>query len=1394
MKLKHFFFLLAFLGTIAAKAQTTKQYVEVKALVVYYMKTNLAGSLPADIQTQMQPYFAQNTQFYWRNTSMGLLVNYAQSVVISNERDIVTEDDGGIPDSSVANDLAKLGFTNDQFDLVVVVSNNAGWNTHSHDGILNSATMQQISWLGSNVIPDRDYQGVLIHETNNMLDGCYLGLGDDAFPSTYPGIGRFNGEYVPHSGTDQDFNKGVLRFWGRNNILRLGTRTDGNPYGTLKTFTDTDNDGVPNSGSGLPIDEGTQGTSNTVSDTDGDGLTDLQEIMAAGFTGTNGANKADSDGDGINDNVDPEPIYPVKASIPQGTLSIAADVTTWPLAGTFNYSPTTDNTSLYLSSDNNNFYFGLKTTSTNVGRLQLYLDNNNDGLFYGKDNVHIILNGSNFDLIELDDATAVPAGSIDDYEISNISPTGFTGVTKTGTGWTSYQLVIPKNSAYGLYLTGAEQIGMRIELQNVGDSEMHTVVFEPEDYMSFTLGGPVVTVSAPVSGAFLSAPATVTINAAASNYTGTLTKIDFYNGTTLLGTANTSPYTYTWSNVAAGTYTIMAKATFSSGSQTSLPTTFTVGTLRTPENPVNAVNGINYSYYEGTGWTAIPDFSTLTPVKSGVLTTIDISPKNRDDDYAFKYTGYFNAPSDGLYTFYTDSDDGSNLYIGSTLVVNNDGVHGLQVVSGSIALKAGMHAITVAYLQVGGGEIVDVSYAYNAGGKQLIPASSLYRVNTAPTVTLAAPANNATYTAPATVTLTATASDADGTISKVEFYNGSTLLATKTASPYTYSWTSVPAAAYIITAKAYDNNNLATTSSTANITVTAAGSCPDPQYVAGTTYATGAKVKNNGHEYQCTVGGWCSSASASYYAPGTGSSWTSAWNDLGACSGGTNAAPTVSLTAPTVLAYTAPATVSIAANAADSDGSISKVEFYQGTTLLTTKTASPYTYSWTPVAAGNYAVTAKAYDNLNAVTTSAAVNIAVNAAPTVSLTSPTVLSYTAPATVSIAANAADADGSISKVEFYQGTTLLTTKTASPYTYSWTQVAAGNYTITAKAYDNLNAVTISAAINITVTATGTNTPPTVSITAPANNATFTPPATVNITANAADADGSVSKVEFYNGATLLGSDATAPYAFNWTNVASGNYSITAKAYDNLNATTTSAVVAITVNAAPTVSLTSPTILSYTAPATVLLAANAADTDGSISKVEFYNNTTLIATKTASPYTFSWTGVAAGTYVITAKATDNSNAAITSSSVTITVAASGGTCTAQVWSATATYGTAGTAVQYNGIKYLNNFWTSGDQPDLHNGAAGSGQPWTSQGNCTSRLAEEIPVLVNIIYPNPSKGSFSIMAAENILATVINTFGNEVASLSLTEGKNDVNLSLASGIYFVKFNTSVTKLVIE
>ena len=102
----------------------------------------------------------------------------------------------------------------------------------------------------------------------------------------------------------------------------------------------------------------------------------------------------------------------------------------------------------------------------------------------------------------------------------------------------------------------------------------------------------------------------------------------------------------------------------------------------------------------------------------------------------------------------------------------------------------------------------------------------------------------------------------------------------------------------------------------------------------------------------------------------------------------------------------------------------------------------------------------------------------------------------------------------------------------------------------------------------------NQPPTVSLTSPASGPTFSEGDNITLNATASDSDGSVSKVDFYNGSTLLGSATTSPYSYTWNNVPAGSYSLTAVASDNNNATTSSLAANITVN--PPTTLPAPWI--------------------------------------------------------------------------------------------------------------------------------------------------------------------------------------------------------------------------
>jgi plastocyanin len=96
--------------------------------------------------------------------------------------------------------------------------------------------------------------------------------------------------------------------------------------------------------------------------------------------------------------------------------------------------------------------------------------------------------------------------------------------------------------------------------------------------------------------------------------------------------------------------------------------------------------------------------------------------------------------------------------------------------------------------------------------------------------------------------------------------------------------------------------------------------------------------------------------------------------------------------------------------------------------------------------------------------------------------------------------------------------------------------------------------------------GANTPPTVTITNPANNSVFAAPATFVLAASASDAGGSVAQLEFFRGTTSLGTDTSSPYSVNVSDLAAGTYTFSAVALDNGGARATNAISVSVVNAA------------------------------------------------------------------------------------------------------------------------------------------------------------------------------------------------------------------------------------
>ena len=162
-------------------------------------------------------------------------------------------------------------------------------------------------------------------------------------------------------------------------------------------------------------------------------------------------------------------------------------------------------------------------------------------------------------------------------------------------------------------------------------------------------------------------------------------------------------------------------------------------------------------------------------------------------------------------------------------------------------------------------------------------------------------------------------------------------------------------------------------------------------------------------------------------------------------------------------------------------------------------------------------------------------------------------------------------------------------------------------------------------------------PSVVITSPSNGTNFEPGSDITITAEAEDSDGTVTKVEFFEGGTLLGEDTTAPYSYTWTGVAEGDYALTAKATDNEGGSRTSLSTQITVSVP--VAVTGVDLAEVNGPiavgANLQLEVAISPSNATNQNIVFESDDTSIATVSESGIV---TGVAQGIVTITVTTVD------------------------------------------------------------------------------------------------------------------------------------------------------------
>jgi hypothetical protein len=140
------------------------------------------------------------------------------------------------------------------------------------------------------------------------------------------------------------------------------------------------------------------------------------------------------------------------------------------------------------------------------------------------------------------------------------------------------------------------------------------------------------------------------------------------------------------------------------------------------------INGLTYTYYEG-AWMKIPDFTKLTPTKSGIVYKFGLEKIiSTRDEFGLLFEGMMQIKKDGEYEFYIQSNDGSQLYLNNQLVIDHDGPHGADIEkTGKINLIKGIYPIKLNYFQAGGGMFLRVQYSTPGIEKQDVPAMVLFQ-------------------------------------------------------------------------------------------------------------------------------------------------------------------------------------------------------------------------------------------------------------------------------------------------------------------------------------------------------------------------------------------------------------------------------------------------------------------------------------------------------------------------------------------------------------------------------------------------------------------------------------------------------------------------------------------
>ncbi|HEY5914250.1 MAG TPA: Ig-like domain-containing protein, partial [Verrucomicrobiae bacterium] len=436
----------------------------------------------------------------------------------------------------------------------------------------------------------------------------------------------------------------------------------------------------------------------------------------------------------------------------------------------------------------------------------------------------------------------------------------------------------------------------------------------------------------------------------------------------------------------------------------------------------------------------------------------------------------------------------------------------------------------------------------------------------APVVTLTSPVGGTVYAAPATFSLAASVTANGHTITKVQFYSGTTLLGEDTATPYTFSYGNVAAGSYALSARVVYDAGSTVSSASAGVTVTATSPPAGGLSFASPSGAISAPFYITNSAICQPVYTSLSSGGRAVYtftAPSSGDYLVSAQVN----------APSVDNNSFFVNIDAEPTDPPMIWDIPVTSGLVSRTASWRGNGTIDAPQFAPKVFT---LSAGTHQLIVRGREgNCQLGTITIAPNgttpPVTNAPPVVTLASPANgASYTAPASISLSATVTDNGHTITKVQFYNSSTLLGEDAAAPYSFAWNNVGAGTYALSATAvYDTGNTVTTPPA---SVTVNAASTPPVVTLSSPANGATYVAPAAISLAATVTANGHTITKVQFYSGSTLLGEDAAAPYSFAWNNVGAGTYALSATAVYDTGSTVASPSANVTVTTAPPASST------------------------------------------------------------------------------------------------------------------------------------------------------------------------------------------------------------------------------